>query len=193
MKKDTTQELLRMMSEILLSNGQLSHIAQQCDGLVAHFVDGSSTFYAITIGDLNAIYAVNKIIGAEDRSTEEKAPQSGERVTEAKRAEHFEAFIGGMRGVMVAKNADYSAGMAKEDGLANFNEVARLLKGAPITPYTVAMVYFLKHVFSIIKYCKTGTQESGEALGGRHTDLGNYSFFLNELAGVHQKWVQNEQ
>jgi hypothetical protein len=68
--------------------------------------------------------------------------------------------------VMAAKGKDYTAGNWDTDPNYNFNEIARLLEGAPITPYTVCMIYFLKHVFSLIKYCKTGIQEGGEGLEG---------------------------
>lgn len=76
--------------------------------------------------------------------------------------------------VMLAKGKDYTAGNWDTDPNYNFNEIARLLQGAPINPYTVCMIYFLKHVFSLIKFCKTGKQEGGEGLEGRHVDALNY-------------------
>jgi hypothetical protein len=85
--------------------------------------------------------------------------------------------------VMIAKGKDYTAGNWETDPNYNFNEIARLLQGAPINPYTVCMIYFLKHVFSLIKYAKTGTQEGGEGLEGRHVDALNYVRILWSLLG----------
>jgi hypothetical protein len=59
------------------------------------------------------------------------------------------------------------------------------MAGAPVTPYTIAMVYALKHVLSLITFAKTGKQESGEGLRGRHMDARNYFFILNELVPDH--------
>lgn len=83
--------------------------------------------------------------------------------------------------VMAAKGKDYTAGNWETDPNYNFNEISRLLQGAPINPYTVCMIYFLKHVFSLIKFCKTWTQEGGEGLEGRHVDALNYVRILWSL------------
>jgi len=87
--------------------------------------------------------------------------------------------------LLLDKGADYTAGKKDQDAYANFRLVATLLEGAPITPYTVAMIYKLKHVFSLLTFCKTGIQESGEGLEGRHMDDRNYTFILNELVPDH--------
>jgi hypothetical protein len=49
------------------------------------------------------------------------------------------------------------------------------------------MIYFLKHVFSLIKFCKTGTQEGGEGLEGRHVDALNYVRILWTLVEEAKK------
>lgn len=87
--------------------------------------------------------------------------------------------------LLLNKGADYTAGQKDADAYANFRIISDLLKGAPITPYTIAMVYTLKHVLSLITFAKTGKQESGEGLRGRHMDLRNYVFILNELVADH--------
>lgn len=87
--------------------------------------------------------------------------------------------------ILLNKGADYTAGQKDVDAYANFRMISDLLKDAPITPYTIAMVYALKHVFSLITFAKTGKQESGEGLRGRHIDVRNYYFILNELVRDH--------
>jgi hypothetical protein len=88
--------------------------------------------------------------------------------------------------LLLNKGADYTAGQKDADAYANFRIISDLLKGAPITPYTIAMVYALKHMLSLITFAKTGKQESGEGLRGRHMDLRNYVFILNELVADHE-------
>ncbi|MBI9082717.1 MAG: hypothetical protein JEZ11_03910 [Desulfobacterales bacterium] len=103
------------------------------------------------------------------------------------RLARYDEFMARARTIVTQKNHDYSGGKQDTDPNANFVEIARLLEGAPITPYTVAMIYKLKHVFSLLTFCKTGRQESGEALLGRHQDDSNYSFILNELVALHEE------
>jgi hypothetical protein len=94
--------------------------------------------------------------------------------------------------LLLNKGADYTAGRKDADAYANFRIIADLLKGAPITPYTVAMIYGLKHVLSLITFAKTGKQESGEGLRGRHMDARNYYFILNELVPDHAEHFAEE-
>lgn len=101
------------------------------------------------------------------------------------RQESFHKLVEKEAQLLLDKGADYTAGKKDQDAYANFRLVAMLLEGAPITPYTVAMVYKLKHIFSLLTFCKTGRQESGEGLEGRHMDDRNYSFILNELVPDH--------
>jgi len=101
------------------------------------------------------------------------------------RMEHFEAFATEMAKTLRMKNSDYTAGKKDEDSLYNFRALAKLMEGAPITPYTVVMIYMLKHTFSLLTFAKTGIQESGEGLRGRHIDQANYTFLLNELVEEH--------
>lgn len=93
----------------------------------------------------------------------------------------FKEFSEKQAEILLGKGHDYTAGKADVDANANFKIIAELLDGAKMTPYTVAMVYFLKHVLSLITYCKTGKQESGESLEGRHLDIANYSFILKTI------------
>jgi len=108
------------------------------------------------------------------------------------RQEAWEAMIADERTLLLNKGADYTAGKKDADAYANFRIIADLLDGAPITPYTVAMVYALKHVLSLITFCKTGKQESGEGLRGRHMDARNYFFILNELIPDHLNSFEKE-
>lgn len=101
------------------------------------------------------------------------------------RMRRFEIFTEEMAGLLRGKGADYTAGKKDEDSLYNFRALAKLMEGAPITPYTIAMIYMLKHTFSLLTFAKTGTQESGEGLRGRHIDQANYTFLLNELVDEH--------
>jgi len=101
------------------------------------------------------------------------------------RQEAWEAMIAEERALLLNKGADYTAGQKDVDAYANFRIISGLLAGAPVTPYTIAMVYALKHVLSLITFAKTGKQESGEGLRGRHMDARNYFFILNELVPDH--------
>ena len=104
--------------------------------------------------------------------------------------EVFGNFTEQMAEIMTGKSHDYAAGQQNKDPLFNFREIAQLLHNAPITPYTIAMVYFLKHVFSLITFTKTGQQESGEGLTGRHIDVANYAFIMEQLRSDHVEWVK---
>lgn len=102
------------------------------------------------------------------------------------RQKTWEAFLDEERKLLLTKGADYTAGRKDIDAYHNFRVISHLLAGAPITPFTVAMVYFLKHVLSVITYAISGRQESGEGLAGRFHDIRNYAFILNELVGDHE-------
>lgn len=101
------------------------------------------------------------------------------------RQEEFKKFSGEQGVILLGKGHDYTAGRSEEDAYANFRIIADLLKGAPITSYTVTLIYFLKHVLSLITYAKKGRQESGEGLRGRHLDVANYAFILDQLKDEH--------
>lgn len=105
--------------------------------------------------------------------------------TVTQRMEAFGEFIKEQRAILLGKGHDYTAGQAEKDAYANFRIVADLLDGAPITPYTVCMIYFLKHAFSLVTFTKTGMQESGEGLRGRHLDVADYAFILDQLMPDH--------
>ena len=110
--------------------------------------------------------------------------------TVADRQKAFQALIEKESHILYSKGADYTAGKKDEDAYANFRLIAVLLEGCPITPYTIAMIYKLKHVFSLLTFCKTGKQESGEGLEGRHMDDRNYTFILNELVPDHLNYFE---
>jgi hypothetical protein len=101
------------------------------------------------------------------------------------RQKDWEAMVDDERTLLLNKGADYTAGQKDVDAYANFRIIADLLEDVPVTPYTVAMIYALKHVLSLITFAKTGKQESGEGLRGRHMDARNYFFILNELVPDH--------
>lgn len=71
--------------------------------------------------------------------------------------------------IMVGKGKEYT--MSSDDKLKNFKEVGKML-GLP--PLKVASAYWLKHVFSIINYVKTGKITSDEPIKGRFADARNY-------------------
>ena len=109
----------------------------------------------------------------------------------ADRQAAFEKFSSEQAETLIGKGHDYTAGNAEQDSYANFRIIADLLKGAPITPYTVAMIYMLKHTFSLITFAKTGKQESGEGLRGRHIDQANYTFILEQLTQDHLDFLEH--
>jgi len=104
------------------------------------------------------------------------------------RQEEFKKFTEEQSKVLLGKGHDYTAGKAESDAYANFRIIAMLLEGAPITPYTIAMIYKLKHLFSLLTFIKTGKQESGEGLLGRHIDDSNYTFILSQLVEDHLEY-----
>jgi hypothetical protein len=116
---------------------------------------------------------------------EEKQPKTAKNSS-------FHEFLAVMAKTQAAKNHDYAAGNADHDPHYNFTEIAKMLDGAPITPYTVALIYFMKHVFSVVTFAKTAKQESGESLSGRHIDLAVYSSILNDLKSQHIEWVNSQ-
>jgi len=111
-----------------------------------------------------------------------------EKITVRQRQRNFLKFAQEQSKLLMNKGNDYTAGKKDEDSYANFRIIAELMDGAPVTPYTVAMIYMLKHVFSLITFAKTGVQDSGEGLEGRHLDISNYVFILSELVEDHRNW-----
>lgn len=105
-----------------------------------------------------------------------------------KRLEEFEKFSKIMKEILINKGHDYSA--SDVDSLNNFRAIAKLLGHTPITPYTVCMIYMLKHVFSLLTFCRKGQQESGESLLGRHIDNANYAFLLSQLIDDHIEYFE---
>lgn len=77
-------------------------------------------------------------------------------------------------------NKEYAA---EEDKFFNFRTVASLLGEAPhlkdITPHDIASIYFLKHVFSIVR----GFSQR-EDMMGRYHDAANY---IKLMAGMYQE------
>lgn len=102
----------------------------------------------------------------------------------AERSEAFKKFVAEQTEILEAKNKDYSAGNSDKDANYNFRLIAEIMDGAPWTPYSVAMVYKLKHVLSMIAFAKTGKVES-EGIHGRHHDDANYTFIMDLLAKDH--------
>jgi hypothetical protein len=82
--------------------------------------------------------------------------------------------------VLRTKGSDYSD--AKRDRLSNFKLVSQLIANAGVdcSPEMVWTVYFLKHIFAIVKGMN-GKLES-EPLGGRFTDAHNYLFLGRGLS-----------
>ena len=101
------------------------------------------------------------------------------------RQKAWEELVEKERELLLRKGHDYTAGRADTDAYANFRIIADLLKGVPVTAFSVALVYALKHVLSVITFAKSGKQESGESLEGRFSDIRNYMFILNELVADH--------
>jgi hypothetical protein len=127
---------------------------------------------------------VEMICEKETEDLLQEAP-AGAPLPMEERMRRFEFFHKEMARLLRGKGNDYTAGKKDEDSLYNFREIAKMLDGAPITPYTIAMIYMLKHTFSLLTFAKTGKQESGEGLRGRHIDQANYTFLLNELVDEH--------
>ena len=101
------------------------------------------------------------------------------------RKARFNNFVEKQGKILIGKGHDYTAGKADVDAYANFRIISELLEGCPMTPYVVTMIYMLKHLFALITFSKTGIQESGEGLEGRHLDLANYAFILSDLVADH--------
>lgn len=97
----------------------------------------------------------------------------------------WETLVSKERELLCRKGADYTAGRCDVDAYANFRGIAELLEGVPISPFSVALVYALKHMFSLITFAKSGKLES-EGIIGRITDIRNYMFILSELVPDHQ-------
>ena len=79
------------------------------------------------------------------------------------------AFRNSQDTLVQTKGHDYT--QASDDRLSNFKEIANFLG---LTPRQVWAVYWLKHVFAICTYIKTGKLES-EGIESRFLDEQNYS------------------
>jgi hypothetical protein len=112
--------------------------------------------------------------------------------TQEARQETIASFVDEMKAIMAGKGHDYTGGGKDVDLLQNFRLVYDLLKGCQFTPYTIAMVYKLKHLCSELTFARTGRQESGEPLRGRHLDDANYSYLQDQLVEDHRA-VLNEK
>ena len=75
------------------------------------------------------------------------------------------------------KGRDYTIDQADENRLYNFYEVAELTGQ---TPMQVWSVYFLKHVFAVMAFAKTGKVES-EGIDGRLYDIINYAILGKQI------------
>jgi len=144
-------------------------------------------------------YEFNKAVRELDECTKnspkgnsEKTPWKLNVPTVKERMEAFEQFALEQRKILLGKGHDYTAGKDDEDAYTNFRVIADLLEGAPITAYTICMIYFLKHVFSLITFTKRGKQESGEGLRGRHLDVADYAFILDQLVPDHMEHFRKE-
>jgi len=113
--------------------------------------------------------------------------------TVKERMEDFEKFVEEQKKLLLGKGADYTGGKAGVDAYSNFRIIADLLKGCPITPYTVCLIYEMKHLLSLITFAKTGRQESGEGLRGRHLDRGNYVFIEDQLVNDHLEYFKEKE
>jgi hypothetical protein len=96
-----------------------------------------------------------------------------------------EVVVPACRAEMVKKNADYTAGKAEEDGLANFNMIGMLNGDGAMKTW---LTYYLKHTMAIIKYVRTGRVES-EGIFGRFVDSINYCFLGYAIVMEQQKKV----
>jgi hypothetical protein len=77
-------------------------------------------------------------------------------------------------GIMEKKGQDYTIG--NEDRLYNFKLVAELVG---ITPKQVLMVYWLKHVLSLLNHARGGKES--EPIDGRIADVRNYALLYKGL------------
>jgi len=77
------------------------------------------------------------------------------------------------------KGTEYIRG--SDDRLANFKEIAKLLPGKNGDPKIVWLVFFMKHIDSIINYIREGREFSEETIFSRIHDARNY---LVILAGI---------
>jgi len=77
---------------------------------------------------------------------------------------------------MLGKGEEYT--MSSDDKLKNFKDVGKMLD---IEPLKVAGIYWLKHVFSIINYIKTGKTSSVESIESRIMDARNYLALIQGL------------
>ena len=106
------------------------------------------------------------------------------------RQHEFTKFSQEQSSILYSKGHDYTGGRAEKDAYANFRMIAFLMRGSPLTAYTVAIIYYLKHIFSCITFAQTGRQESDEPIHGRHLDLANYAFILDQLVPAHETYFE---
>ena len=78
--------------------------------------------------------------------------------------------------VLVEADQEYAHEL---DKFYNFKEIAALLQNERIGPYEVACIYFLKHVFSIVRGVS-----NREEMEGRFIDARNYT---DLMAGLWQE------
>jgi hypothetical protein len=90
-------------------------------------------------------------------------------------AQHVQKFVGEMKRVTKAKNADYSAGT--DDAMANYYEVG---DAAHVSPLQAWMVLVAKHLTAIKRFIKDGRVDS-ESIHGRFIDLANYGMLGDAL------------
>ena len=107
--------------------------------------------------------------------------------------ELFEATIEECREILTSKGQDYSD--YEDDRLSNFKDVANLIpiqcphcqKVYKLSPKIVWAIYFLKHVFAIMKWVG-GAELKSEGLPGRIHDGINY---LSLGHGLHNEEENN--
>ena len=78
-------------------------------------------------------------------------------------------------GILDVKGEDYTVGNQEENKLYNFEQVGALLAGEVDYKATmvVASIYWLKHVFAIMAYVRSG-KEGSEPMTERFADARNY-------------------
>lgn len=108
-------------------------------------------------------------------------------MTDQEFAEFYTGFEDDMLRTLDAKGHDYTRGaeIGESDRLANFKTVAGMLG---LTPLQVWAVYYLKHVFAILTYIKTGKVQS-EGMRGRFLDAANYAVLG---AAIHKEKLDQE-
>jgi hypothetical protein len=89
--------------------------------------------------------------------------------------------------ILLTKGADYAdQGVFGDDKLANFKEVERRLRGAPLDATTICAVYWLKHVIAMERWVRD-RKVSSEPIEGRFDDEANYNPLLRACAQEYQE------